>query len=73
MSLGGNNYVTAGNFLWRISEGKFTNNLYVLSQTVAKAAKTTEVATELENPLPDFTAKQDPSMGLISATGNYQQ
>ena len=44
-------------------EGKFTNNLYVLSQTVAKAAKTTEMATELENPLPDFTAKQDPSMG----------
>lgn len=40
-------------------EGKFTNNLYVLSKTVTRPDKPTEKATEPGKPLPDFTAEAD--------------
>ena len=38
-------------------EGKFTNNLYVLSKTVTRPDKPREKATEPAKPLPDFTAE----------------
>lgn len=52
-------------------EGKFTNNLYVIQNTVMKEIKTTDnKATVIELPLPDFAAEATPATASLS-TGNH--
>lgn len=40
-------------------KGRFTNNLYVISQTISTEQETNEEATATQTPLPDFTAVEE--------------